>query len=170
MFQLAQIDAGGLKLNYESVSISDLISDCLEGFTEIARREDIELRGIVHPGIGEVIIDASRINRVLTNLIDNSLRHTRENGLVEVVANQTPDAVLVSIEDNGDGISSKDLPHIFDKFYRGDSSRRGLNRRAGLGLAIAKGIINAHGGEISVTSQPGKTRFTFSIPKNKLGN
>lgn len=164
MFQMAQIDAGGLELNYESVSISDLISDCLESYTEIAKRKEIILRGRVSPDIGEVEIDARRINRVLTNLIDNALHHTQDRGLVEVIASQTIQEIIVVVEDNGVGISTTDLPHIFEQFYRGNSSQPSVKRRTGLGLAISKGIIDAHGGEISVTSQPGHTRFTFTIP------
>ena len=164
MFQMAQIDAGGLELNYESVSISDLISDCLESYTEIAKRKEIILRGRVSPDIGEVEIDARRINRVLTNLIDNALHHTQDRGLVEVIASQTIQEIIVIVEDNGVGISTTDLPHIFEQFYRGNSSQPSVKRRTGLGLAISKGIIDAHGGEISVTSQPGHTRFTFTIP------
>lgn len=164
MFQMAQIDAGGLELNYESVSISDLISDCLESYTEIAKRKEIILRGRVSPDIGEVEIDARRINRVLTNLIDNALHHTQDGGLVEVIASQTIQENIVIVEDNGVGISTTDLPHIFEQFYRGNSSQPSVKRRTGLGLAISKGIIDAHGGEISVTSQPGQTRFTFTIP------
>ncbi|HUV27800.1 MAG TPA: HAMP domain-containing sensor histidine kinase [Anaerolineales bacterium] len=164
MFQMAQIDAGGLELNYESVSISDLISDCLESYTEIAKRKEIILRGRVSPDIGEVEIDARRINRVLTNLIDNTLHHTQDRGLVEVIASQTIQEIIVIVEDNGVGISTTDLPHIFEQFYRGNSSQPSVKRRTGLGLAISKGIIDAHGGEISVTSQPGHTRFTFTIP------
>jgi signal transduction histidine kinase len=164
MFQMAQIDAGGLELNYESVSISDLISDCLESYTEIAKRKEIILRGRVSPDIGEVEIDARRINRVLTNLIDNALHHTQDGGLVEVIASQTIQENIVIVEDNGVGISTTDLPHIFEQFYRGNSSQPSVKRRTGLGLAISKGIIDAHGGKISVTSQPGQTRFTFTIP------
>lgn len=166
MFQLAQIDAGGLTLNYHSVSFADLISDCLESFTEIAKRKSIDLYGSVSPSIGEVEIDATRINRVLNNLIDNALHHTRDKGQVEVLADLAAEGIRVIVHDNGSGIPAEELPYIFDKFYRGDQSRRDNSRRSGLGLAIAKGIIKAHGGEISVSSKPGQTRFTFIIPKN----
>jgi len=166
MFQLAQIDSGGLTLNYQPVFFTDLISDCLEGFSEIAKRKGIELRGSVSPGIGEVEIDAQRINRVLNNLIDNALHHTQDNGCVEVFASRSSEHIQVVVEDNGTGISDSEMPYIFDKFYRGDQSQRDGSRRTGLGLAISKGIINAHGGEISVTSQPGQTSFSFTIPQS----
>jgi len=166
MFQLAQIDSGGLNLNYQPVFFADLISDCLEGFSEIAKRKGIELRGSVSPGIGEVEIDAQRINRVLNNLIDNALHHTQDNGHVEVFASRSSEHIQVVVKDNGTGISDTEMPYIFDKFYRGDQSQSIGSRRTGLGLAISKGIINAHGGEISVTSHPGQTSFSFTIPQN----
>jgi len=165
MFQMAQIDAGGLELNIESVSISDLISDTLESFTELAKHKEITLHGSVVPDLGEVQIDARRINRVLNNLIDNAIRHSPDFGLVEVRANKSAQEIIVDVIDNGEGIPPEDLPHIFDLFYRGDVSRRSSTSGTGLGLAISKGIIDAHGGEIMVYRQPGQTRFTFIIPQ-----
>lgn len=163
MFQMAQIDAGGLELHIESVSISDLISDTLESFTELAKRRHITVQGSVSPDLEEVQIDARRINRVLNNLIDNALKHSPDNGLVEVRSNKFEKGIIVEVIDNGDGISQEDLPHIFDLFYRGDISRRSSTSGTGLGLAISKGIIAAHGGEIKVDSQPGLTCFTIFI-------
>jgi signal transduction histidine kinase len=165
MFQMAQIDAGGLELNIESVSISDLISDTLESFTELARHKEITLQGSVAPDLGEARIDAQRINRVLTNLIDNAIRHTPDYGRVEVRANKAAQEIIVDVIDNGEGIPPENLPHIFDLFYHGEVSQRSSTSGTGLGLAISKGIIDAHGGEIMVYSQPGQTRFTFIIPQ-----
>jgi signal transduction histidine kinase len=168
MFQMAQIDAGGLELNIESVSISDLISDTLESYTELAKHKGIRLQGSVAPDLGEVQIDARRINRVLNNLIDNAIRHTPDSGLVKVQANKTTEEIIVDVIDTGEGIPPKDLPHIFDLFYRGEVSLRSSPSGTGIGLAISKGIIDAHGGEIMVYSQPGQTRFTFIIPQSEM--
>ncbi|MGW8143801.1 MAG: sensor histidine kinase [Anaerolineales bacterium] len=165
MFQMAQIDAGGLELNLESVSISDLISDTLESFTELAKHKEITLKGSVSDELGEVRVDARRINRVLNNLVDNAIKHTPDQGLVEVCANKANKDVVVDVIDNGEGISEQDLPNIFDLFYRGDISKRSSISGTGIGLAISKGIINAHGGKIEVQSQPGRTKFTFYIPQ-----
>jgi signal transduction histidine kinase len=165
MFQMAQIDAGGLELNIESVSISDLISDTLESFTELAKHKKITLQGSVAPDLREAQIDAQRINRVLNNLIDNAIRHSPDYGLVEVRANKFDQEIIVDVIDNGEGIPPEDLPHIFDLFYHGEVLRRSSTSGTGLGLAISKGIIDAHGGEIMVHSQPGQTRFTFIIPQ-----
>jgi signal transduction histidine kinase len=165
MFQMAQIDTGGLELNIESVSISDLISDSLESFTELAERREISLQGCVSNDLGEVQIDARRINRVLNNLIDNALKHTPDQGSIEVRANIADQGILVDVIDSGEGISENDLPYIFDLFYRGDISKRSSISGTGIGLAISKGIIDAHGGKIEVESQPGRTKFTFYIPQ-----
>jgi signal transduction histidine kinase len=165
MFQMAQIDTGGLELNLESVSITDLISDTLESFTELAKRQEITLKGSVSDELGEVNIAARRINRVLNNLVDNALKHTPDQGLVEVRANSTNDGILIDVIDNGEGISESDLPYIFDLFYRGDISKRSSISGTGIGLAISKGIIDAHGGNIEVHSQTGRTKFSFFIPQ-----
>ncbi len=164
MFQMAQIDAGGLALNYESVVFSDLISDSLESFTELAKRKEITLHGSVTPELGMVQMDAQRINRVLNNLIDNAIRHTPNDGVVEVRAYSSDQGVTVEVINNGEGISPEDQPQIFDLFYRGELSRRNSSAGAGLGLAISKGIIEAHGGKIEVHSHPGQTIFSFTIP------
>ena len=164
MFQMAQIDAGGLALNYESVVFSDLISDSLESFTELAKRKEITLHGSVTPELGMVQMDAQRINRVLNNLIDNAIRHTPNDGVVEVRAYSSDQGVTVEVINNGEGISPEDQPQIFDLFYRGKVSRRNSTAGAGFGLAISKGIIEAHGGKIEVHSHPGQTIFSFTIP------
>ena len=167
MFQMAQIDAGGIALNYESVVISDLISDSLESFTELAKRKEITLHGSVTPELGMVQMDVQRINRVLNNLIDNALRHAASGGVVEVRSYPSDQDVIVEVIDDGEGIAPEDLPQIFDLFYRGELSRRDSSAGAGLGLAISKGIIEAHGGKIEVHSHPGQTIFSFTIPVNK---
>ena len=106
---------------------------------------------------------------MLNNLIDNALKHTPDQGSVEIRANAANQGILVDVIDSGEGISEKDLPYIFDLFYRGDISKRSSISGTGIGLAISKGIIDAHGGKIEVESQPGRTKFTFFIPQ-KLTN
>jgi len=165
LFQMAQIDAGGLQLDLAPDSLGDLISDTLESFSELAKRQSISLAGTVEAGIDPVRMDAARIGRVLNNLVGNALRYTVAGGKVEVSARKQGSQVEVSIFDNGDGIRAEDIPHIFEQFYRGEKSRSRATGGAGLGLAIARGIVQAHGGEIQVESEPGKgTRFFFSLP------
>ena len=167
LFQMAQLDAGGLALDRGINSLSDLISDTLESFSELAARQEVILRGSVQPGVDPVWIDAPRIGRALANLLNNSLRHTPAGGTVDVQAINASESVLVQVSDTGEGIPSNDLPHVFERFYRGEKSRNRATGGAGLGLAIARGIIEAHGGTMSVESTLGKGAcFTFTLPKN----
>jgi signal transduction histidine kinase len=168
LFQMAQLDAGGLPLELGMNSISDLISDTLESFSELAARQGVTLNGEVEPGVDSLWMDTQRIGRVLNNLISNALRHTSRGGYINVRAASTPEGVRVEVTDSGEGIRPKDLPYVFDRFYRGEKSRNRATGGAGLGLAIARGIIEAHGGHIEVESQPGKyTRFYFILPRSR---
>ena len=166
LFQVSQMDAGGIPLNLECASMADLISDTLEDFSGLAVKQNIALSGQAYPGIDPIQIDVRQIGRVLNNLVDNALRYTQSGGAVSVQAEVVQETVRVMVQDNGDGISPKDLPHVFDRFYRGEKSRNQATGGSGLGLAIAKGIVEAHGGQIWVESQPSQgTRFYFSLPK-----
>jgi len=165
LFQMAQLDTGGIPLDCAESSLSDLISDTLESFSELALRQGVKLEGSVDPNVDPVMIDTQRIGRVLNNLIGNALRHTPIEGSVNVHAQRTASGVEVSVTDTGEGISAEDLPHVFESFYRGEKSRSRSTGGAGLGLAISRGIVQAHGGEIKVQSEAGLgSQFTFSLP------
>jgi signal transduction histidine kinase len=165
LFQVAQIDAGGIVIQPGVCSLVDLISDALESFKALAAERGVTLDGSADPGIDPVTLDAYRIGRVLNNLIGNSLRYTPAGGKVMVTASRTNDSILVEVSDSGEGIDPKDLPHIFERFYRGEKSRNRDTGGSGLGLAISQGIIQAHGGEIWAESQPGVgTTFHLRLP------
>ena len=168
LFQMAQLDAGGLTLDQANNSISDLVSDTLESFSEQASRKNIRLQGSVEPDIDPVWMDAQRIGRVLNNLVRNALQYTPPGGSVEVRVTSQNQGVLVEVSDTGEGIPGKDLHNVFDQFYRGEKSRNRATGGAGLGLAIARGIVEAHGGEINVRSSSEQgTCFAFTIPSSK---
>jgi len=164
LFQMAQLDAGGIPLEIANSSLADLISDTLESFSELASRQGITLEGSAEANVDPVLMDTQRIGRVLNNLIGNALRHTPAGGKVEVRARRTNKGLEVTVCDTGEGIRPEDLPNIFESFYRGEKSRSRATGGAGLGLAIARGIVRAHGGEIRVKSQPGDTHFIFTLP------
>ncbi len=165
LFQMAQLDAGGLPLDRASSSLADLISDTLESFSELAARRGVTLEGGLESSVDPVFMDTQRIGRVLNNLISNAVRHTPSGGRVEVRARRLSAGVQVTISDTGEGIYPEDLPHVFERFYRGEKSRSRLTGGAGLGLAIARGIVQAHGGQIHAESQPEQgTRFIFTLP------
>ncbi len=164
LFEMAQLDAGGIPLERADSSLADLISDTLESFSELASRQSIQLEGSVEADIDPVFMDTQRIGRVFNNLISNALRHTPVGGQIEVRARRAGSGVEVIVCDSGEGIRAEDIPNIFESFYRGEKSRSRATGGAGLGLAIARGIVHAHGGEIHVKSQPGDTRFIFTLP------
>jgi signal transduction histidine kinase len=164
LFQVAKLDAGGLTLDRAPNSLSDLISDTLESFSHLAKKQDIHLTGQVESKIDPVNMDAQHIGRVINNLISNALHYTPAGGTVAISAHREGPMIEVRVGDTGDGIPAKDIPYIFESFYRGEKSRSRATGGAGLGLAIARGIIQAHGGEIWVESTIGVgTEFIFRI-------
>jgi len=166
LFQVSQLDAGGIPLNLEPASLADLISDTLENFSGLAANQQIALSGKAAPGIDPLEMDVQRIGRVLNNLVDNALRYTQAGGSVSVQAEVMENKVRVAVHDSGEGISAADLPHVFDRYYRGEKSRNQATGGSGLGLTIAKGIVEAHGGQIGVESNPGLgASFYFYLPK-----
>jgi signal transduction histidine kinase len=166
LFDMAQIDAGGLQLDRQPNSIGDLISDTIEAFSALARQRNVRLEGSAAPDTDPVVMDGQKVGRVLNNLLDNALRHTPTGGTVRVQASSREDEVQVEVADNGEGISEEDLPHVFERFYRGEKSRSRATGGAGLGLAISAGIVEAHGGKIGVDSAVGEgTRVWFTLPR-----
>ena len=170
LFELSQMDTGHMNLKRERASLSDLVSDTLAALRTLAARRGINLSGEVSPEVDPVEIDPARIQRVLYNLLTNAIRHTPEGGEVLLEAALAGDKVRVTVTDSGEGIHFSDLPYIFDRFYRGERARirdRDGQRGAGLGLAIARGLVEAHNGVIEVSSTPGRgTVFTFTLPRS----
>jgi two-component system sensor histidine kinase BaeS len=165
LFQMAQLDAGGLPLDRSQGSLADLISDTLESFSELAKRGGVTLEGRAAPDVDPVDMDTQRIGRALNNLVANALRHTPAGGRVQVEARRIPAGVEVTVRDTGEGIPPEDLPHVFERFYRGEKSRSRATGGSGLGLAIARGIVQAHGGGMRAESETGRgTTFTVFLP------
>jgi signal transduction histidine kinase len=166
LFELAQIEAGGLKLELSPHSLGDLVSDCLESFQALAEQRSVRLTGQVGATVDPVWVNAAKISRVLGNLVGNALRHTPSGGRVHLMAERVPDGVAVTIDDSGAGFKAADLPHLFEQFYRGEQARSRATGGAGLGLAISRGIIEAHHGRIWAENRAeGGARVTFTLPK-----
>ncbi|NOH01364.1 MAG: hypothetical protein HND47_05015 [Chloroflexi bacterium] len=128
----------------------------------------MKLAGSVDADVDPVHMDTRRIGRVLNNLISNAIRHTPAQGEVRVEARRTNSGVEVTVSDTGEGIRAEDLPHIFEGFYRGEKSRARATGGAGLGLAISRGIVQAHGGSLRGRERSG-TRQPLHVfhPVNK---
>jgi signal transduction histidine kinase len=149
LFELAQLDAGGLSMDKAHHALADLVSDTLEMFQALADKQGITLQGEVAPNLGLVWMCAPKIGRVLANLVSNALRYTPAGGTVQVTAVRQQDGVVVTVQDDGPGFNQADLARVFEQFYRGEEARsRASGSGAGLGLAIARGIVVAHNGRI----------------------
>ncbi len=168
LFELTQMDGGGAAFVKEPGSLRDLISDTLESMRAQAHARGVEISGAVAPEVDPVPMHAFKLQRVLFNLLQNALRHTPRGGNVRVTA-ELRDAgaqVRVQVQDSGEGIAADDLPRVFAPFYRGDKSRARDSGGAGLGLAIARGFIEAHQGTIGVESRVGEgSAFWFTLPR-----
>jgi signal transduction histidine kinase len=170
LFELSRLDAGALTLHLEPGSLHDLISDALEGIQVQAAEKGLHLRGAVADDLPPVMMDVARVQRVLLNLVQNAIRHTPPDGTILLEAQEEPTTVRVDVVDSGEGVAPDDLPHIFERFYRGEKSRVRGQGGTGLGLAIARGLVEAHGGRIWAESVPGEgARFSFVLPKATAG-
>ncbi|MEJ2747020.1 MAG: HAMP domain-containing sensor histidine kinase [Anaerolineae bacterium] len=169
LFELAQLDAGGLVLEMSPFSFADLVSDALESFQVLAQRRGIDLQASVAADVGQVWLNAPKIGRVLANLLSNALRYTPEGGQVAVTAVRTPEGVQVTVQDSGSGFHPGDIPRLFEQFYRGEQARSRSTGGAGLGLAIARGIVEAHNGRIWAENAPnGGAIVAFLLPKDSF--
>jgi signal transduction histidine kinase len=124
-----------------------------------AAQQNVSLETEVAPELPEITMDPDRMAQVLGNLLDNALRHTPGNGRVTLAAQAANGSVIFRVSDSGPGIDPADLPHVFDRFYRADKSRR--RGGSGLGLAIARSIVEAHQGRIWADSSPGRGAHFF---------
>ena len=162
---LTLADAGELPLMKRAIHVVPLLEQVAASHTPRAEEKDITLDVAAAEDLPEVEMDPDRIAQVLGNLINNALRYTPRGGRVTLGAARTPGAVAITVSDTGTGISEEHLPHIFERFYRADAARHTDDMESGLGLAIAKSIVEAHGGTLAVASQPGAgTTFTISLP------
>lgn len=161
---LTLAEAGELQLLSRPVPPQALLEKMIIAYTPRAQQQAITLRLDCPAGLPTLTIDPDRMAQVLANLLDNALRHTPAGGQITLAATHQPPHVSLSIRDTGIGIAPQDLPHIFNRFYRGEKSRNRQSGGSGLGLAIAKSIVQAHGGQIEARSDPGKgTIFTITL-------
>ncbi|MBI5954807.1 MAG: HAMP domain-containing histidine kinase [Chloroflexi bacterium] len=162
---LSLAEAGQLPLHPTRFLIADLMADLTSSFAAQAASLGIDLQTEVSDPTLELTADYDRLNQALSNLISNSLRHTSQGGKISIrVIQITNNQSQITLQDSGSGIPPEDLPFIFDRFWRGDKSRTD-RAHSGLGLAITKQIVLAHGGTIDVESEVGKgTTFIISLP------
>ncbi|HVX30444.1 MAG TPA: ATP-binding protein [Nitrolancea sp.] len=164
LLTLARADTGRLELRLDLVDLSELAREVTDEMLPLARQRQIDLR-LDTPGPCLLLLDAGRIRQVLRILLDNALKYTPAAGHVEFSVSRDSGAARIIVRDSGPGIASEHLPRIFDRFYRVDQARSRAVEGTGLGLPIARALVNAHGGSIKLTSTVGEgTTVTVTLP------
>ncbi len=162
---LAQADAADLGLQPGPLDVTDILQSTAAGFHLQAEAKGVRIEVSAEPGVA-VTADRRRIAQVIHNLVANALRYTADGGEIRLAAQALRDIVRVDVTDTGVGIAAEHLPHVFDRFYRVDPSRARETGGSGLGLTIARRIVEAHGGTMGVESAVGRgTRFWFTLPR-----
>jgi two-component system, OmpR family, heavy metal sensor histidine kinase CusS len=162
---LARAETANLQIHKSDFAAQESISAVMEFYEPLAKESDVEL---TNTGKARIRGDEPLFRRAISNLLSNALRHVSPGGSVTIEAGSEPTAVIVVVKDNGGGVAPKDLPKLFDRFYRGENSRDGV----GLGLSIVKSIMSLHHGSVQVASEPGKgttviLRFPVDEPHNQ---
>jgi len=169
LFAVARIDAGTLSYELRTVPLEPIVSSCLRGLTAQARARNVRLEQHHEAGPATVHCAPTQVERVLLNLLTNALHHTPSDGTIAVILKQERDAVLVTVEDTGEGLTAEARRSMFDRFWRGDPSRSGYTGRNGLGLTIARGLVEAQGGRMWAAPSPsGGASVSFTLPAAAL--
>lgn len=163
--ELSQVEAGQVRLTLAPLDPGALVWEGIEKLRPQYAAKNVAVESRLLSTLPPVLADEHRIGQVLLNLLDNALQYTPSGGSVTVEARQQDKAVAISVRDTGIGIPPEHLPHIFTRFYRVDKSRSRAGGGSGIGLTIAKHLVEAHGGTITAASQPGSgSTFTFTLP------
>ena len=166
----AKIDCNTVPYSFTEINLHEYFDDCIEELTLDLEVKNIEIvfKNEVDPTV-LIMADAEQLKRVINNIIGNSVKYLdKKKGTIRILISDQKENVLIAIEDNGRGIADQDIPYIFDRFYRADSSRNTKKGGSGLGLAIAKKIIEDHSGQIWAKSEQGRgTTIFFTLRKVK---
>jgi signal transduction histidine kinase len=165
LFELARIDAGQLTLELQDVRLDGVVAGCVRGVAASAGARGVRVESRIDASAPAARCAPEHLERVLLNLLANALRHTPSDGSVAVLVAPETDGVRVSVEDTGEGIRADELERAFDRFWRADSARRRDGGGAGLGLTIARGLVEAQGGRIWAEARPGGgARISLVLP------
>jgi signal transduction histidine kinase len=163
---LTLADMGALSLNLQVITPQSLVKRVTSSYTHQMERDGIIFETHCADNIGAVRADEERLVQVLGNIVSNARRYTPAQGKIQIRARQTAEKIILSVQDSGQGIAAADLPFIFERFYRADKARVSEHGESGLGLAIAKAIVEAHSGTITVSSPGigGGATFDITLP------
>jgi signal transduction histidine kinase len=166
ILNLAKADAAGMDLRKVNLQISRTILQGLDAFRPQFSAKEIKVTADFSEDAVPLPADPEKLGQVVTNLLQNAWQYTPRGETVRIFARRTPEEVRFTFSNPGGGLSQKDLPLIFERFYRGEKSRSREHGGAGIGLAIVKGLIEAHGGRVGAELSDGEVRIWFSLPIN----
>ncbi|MGZ8595969.1 MAG: sensor histidine kinase, partial [Actinomycetota bacterium] len=165
LLDLSKLESGEVPLHREEVPLASLVSQVVSEIDVARSDRGVAVRSRVPDDLPAVDADRERVHQVLFNLVDNAVRFTPEGGEVAIEAHRHNGSVEVTVADTGVGISPEHLPRLFERFYRVDPARAREDGGTGIGLAIARSVVEAHGGHIKAESEQGKgSVFTFDLP------
>ncbi len=167
VLDFSRIDAGKRRYHFRPCDVAPLVIQTLEAFQFQLDRRGFKVELKLQPDMPEVTLDPEAFCQALGNLIDNAIKYSRDHQVIQVEAKVWDDTLRCSVADQGVGIDPAELPRIFEKFYRVGRSETQSTRGSGIGLALVKHIVEAHGGRIAVESTPGEgSTFTMIIPRD----
>jgi two-component system phosphate regulon sensor histidine kinase PhoR len=166
LLDLSQIESGKIEMDFEPVNLSEIVNGVASNFEEITSQKGQKINVNIPSGLPYVLADEEKIETVLTNLLDNAVKYTPEFGEITISAVAKDSEVQIEVADTGIGIPAKELPRVFERFYRVDNTRSRELGGTGLGLSIVKHIVEAHGGTVNAQSELGiGSRVAFTLPK-----
>lgn len=166
LMDISEAESGTMQLRREPVRLSEIVERAVDLYRDVAEAKGVTLVADASDDV-VVVADRTRLEQVAANLIDNAVKYTATGGRVDVVVVRTEDAAVLRVRDTGSGIPADELPRIFDRLFRGDTSR--TERGLGLGLSLVKAVVEAHGGTVDVVSEPGRgSVFTVTLPMPRV--
>ena len=166
LLNISRIEAGSIVIDRQRVRLAELLADCMEQLQHTGASRDLRLQVSVPPELPPVELDKDLLRIALNNLLTNAAKYNRAGGEIILSAEETDERIVITVQDSGIGIAAADLPRIFDKFYRSADREAVARGGHGLGLYLARQIVELHQGQIEVTRQPGQgTRVTLSFRK-----
>ncbi|MDH3602858.1 MAG: ATP-binding protein [Candidatus Tectomicrobia bacterium] len=164
LLELTKADAAPATLNRQDVSLHDLIEQTVDWFQPQFATKGIDVKIDIAADAQTVMADPDKLSQALRNVLHNAWQYTPSDGRVSVTVKRQPTSIVMAVCNTGEDVLPQDLPYIFERFYRGEKSRSRAHGGAGIGLAVVKGIIEAHGGQVGAASSDGTTRVWVSLP------
>jgi two-component system sensor histidine kinase ResE len=164
LLELARFENEAAAIEPRVVAVERVLDGVARRFERDAVAANVTIRTRVDPSIDQIVVDPGRLDQALSNLVANALRHTPSGGTIDLEGTSNADGCELRVIDSGSGIAPEHVANVFERFYKVDSSRTSGTAGSGLGLSIAKAIVERHGGTIAVDSRPGRTAFVITLP------